>query len=146
MAEPRERPDLEALSAIAIVQQRLRARLERAMPAGLSAAGFDALTRLASHNAPTGPAELADALGLTRAAITNTLIRLEAAGWIAIAGDDRDGRRKRLSLTPEGARIQREAARAARPELEALRAGVDPAEAEAALPFLRSLKLWLTRS
>ena len=146
MAEPRERPDLEALTAIAVVQQRLRARLERAMPPGLSAAGFDALTRLAGHGAPTGPAELADALGLTRAAITNTLIRLESAGWITVTDDDRDGRRKRLAITAEGVRVQREAARAARPQLEALRASVDPAEAEAALPFLRALKLWLTRS
>jgi hypothetical protein len=46
------------------------------------------------------PAELAAAFQVTRATLTSTLQRLEAKGFIRMARDPRDGRSKRVLLTP----------------------------------------------
>lgn len=146
MPEARARPEIEAINALATIQARLRARMERALPPDVSAASFEAMERLSRADAPTGPAELADALGLSRAALSNTLARLEGAGWVLAVADPQDGRRKRLWLTPKGVETYRDCLRATRPDRERLRDAVSPWAAEAALPFLRSLEAWLTRS
>ena len=146
MSEARARPEIEAIAALSAIQARLRARMERALPPGVSAAAFEALEQLARSQAPGGPADLAAALGLSRAALTHTLARLEAARWVAMSADPGDGRRKRLTLTSSGAETYRTCLRATRAERESLRAAVSPWAAESALPFLRSLEAWLTRS
>ena len=145
-AEPRLRPDIEALSALSAVQMRLRARIERALPAGISASAFEALEQLARTDAPAGPGALAEALGLSRPAFSHLLARLEQAGWVQVLPDDRDGRRKRLVLTENGARAHRDCLASTREARRALRAAVAPETAAAALPFLRGLDAWLTGS
>ena len=146
MAQPRARPEIEALSSLGVIQAQLCSRMERALPGGVSAAAFEAMDRLAAANPPQGPAELALALGLSRAALSNTLANLERAGWMTVKPHSDDGRRKRLSLTPAGADMHRRCLFATRPQLENLRAAISGEAAEAALPFLRSLSAWLTRS
>jgi DNA-binding MarR family transcriptional regulator len=89
---------------------------------------------------------LAQALGLSRAALSNTLANLERAGWVTMKAHPSDGRRKRLALTAAGVETHKQCLRATRPELENLRAAIRGETAEAALPFLRSLLAWLTRS
>ena len=145
-AEPRLRPDIEALSALAAVQMRLRARIERALPSGVSASAFEALEQLARTDAPSGPGELAEALGLSRPAFSHLLARMEQSGWVLTAPDDRDGRRKRLTLTASGARVHKQCLAATKEARRTLRAAVAPEAAAAALPFLRSLDAWLTAS
>ena len=145
-AEPRLRPDIEALSALAAVQMRLRARIQRALPAGVSASAFEALEQLARTDPPSGPGELAEVLGLSRPAFSHMLSRMEQAGWVQTAPDQQDGRRKRMILTAAGVRIHRECLAATREARRALRAAVAPEAAAAALPFLRGLDAWLTAS
>lgn len=145
MPEARLRPDVEALSVLASAQMRMRARIERALPADVSATAFEALEQLASGR-PTSPAELAERLGLSRPAFSHVLARLEHAGWAAVAGDPADGRRKVLTLTAEGAAMHRQCLAATRAERTSLRQAVRPEDAQAALPFLRGLCAWLTAS
>lgn len=145
-AEPRLRPDIEALSALSAVQMRLRARIERALPGGISASTFEALEHLARTDAPAGPGDLAEALGLSRPAFSHLLARMERAGWVRTWPDDLDGRRKRLALTEAGARVHRDCLAATREARRTLRAAVAPEAAVAALPFLRGLDAWLTAS
>ena len=145
-AEPRLRPDIEALSALSAVQMRLRARIERALPAGVSASTFEVLEQLARPDAPASPGELAGALGLSRPAFSHLLARLESAGWAQTRPDDRDGRRKRLVLTAAGAQAHRDCLAATRDARRTLRAAVTSEAAMAALPFLRGLDAWLTGS
>ena len=143
MATPRERPDVELLAEVGAVAQLAAARLERALPSGMSAASFETLNALAAQAGPSAPLGLARSLGVSKAAMTNTLQRLEAAGWAAVAADPHDGRRKQVTLTPDGVAARRAALVAVRPQLEALRAGFEAWEFEAALPFLRRLSAWL---
>lgn len=142
MAHVRERADVELFALAAAIAHLAAHRLEHALPDRLSLAGLGVLNRLALADS-SSPNYLASAEGVSKAAMTNTLQRLEAAGLIAVAADPADGRRKRISLTAAGAEAQRAALARVRPRLESLRAAFAPEDFEAALPFLRRLRDWL---
>jgi len=140
---PKSRADVQVLAEIAAIGQLARNRLERALPDGLSQAQFGLLVRLAHHGVEESPVELAQAFQVTKGAITNTLQRLDAQGFVTVADDADDGRRKRVRITPAGLAACDLGLKAARPAMEALRARFTDAEFEAALPFLSDLREWL---
>ena len=142
-ARPRERPDVEFFAQVDAIGQRAKLRLERALPSGLSLAGFGVLSHLALWGGAPGPNELARALQVTKGAMTNTLQRLESRGFVAVAADTVDARKKRVTLTPGGRGAYQRALAAVRPQAEALRGAFEPVEFEASLPFLRRLRAWL---
>jgi DNA-binding MarR family transcriptional regulator len=80
---------------------------------------------------------------MTRGAVTHLLQRLEALGWIRIVGDDRDGRRKQVFMTPEGADRARAAAAALRPGTDRLKTNLNDNYLREGLAFLRDLRLSL---
>ena len=139
----RQRPDVEVFAAIGAIEQLTRNRVERALPDGLSQAGFAVLSHFARTGAPSNPAALAAAFQLTKGAMTNTLQRLETQGLVSIADDPGDGRRKIVTLTLAGAAAQAAGLAATRPQLDALRGAFDADEFAAALPFLSRLRGWL---
>lgn len=143
MARLKERPDVEFFACLAAVSRLADRRLERATPTGLSLAGLAVLNRLALDDGADTPLGLARRLGASKATMTHTLQRLEAARLVALAADPDDGRRKRVALTDAGLAAQRAALTALRPRLDALRAAFEPAAFDAALPFLRRLRTWL---
>ena len=143
MARLRERPDVEFFACLATVSRLADQRLERATPDGLSLAGLAVLNRLALGDGPATPLGLARGLGVSKATMTHTLQRLQAARLVSLTADRADGRRKQVAATEAGRAAQRAALVAVRPKLEALRAAFEPASFEAALPFLRRLRSWL---
>lgn len=140
---PRDRPDVRLFTEIGIISQLVRSSLERSLPYGLSYAQFGVLTHFARRGGVESPAQLARAFQVTKGAMTNTLQRLEGRGFIAIAGDAADGRRKRVSITPKGLAAHEAGLIAVRPPTDALRARFADADFEAVLPFLVSLREWL---
>lgn len=70
---------------------------------GVSVAEWVALSEI-GRRPETRPAGLADALGMTRGAISKVLDKLEARGWIARRGLPEDHRVQLLSLTRQGRR------------------------------------------
>jgi DNA-binding MarR family transcriptional regulator len=109
----RERPDLE-LAAMATMGRlgRVAAHLFPAVEATLTAHGlttgeFDVLAALRRAGAPhqQTPSELAGALMLSPAAMTNRLDRLESAGLISRGPNPASRRSLLVSLTPEGLRV-----------------------------------------
>ncbi len=143
MPRLKDRPDVEFFALVAAIGRLADRRLERAAADGLSPAGLGVLNRVAHAPAPPGPNDLAQALRLSKPAITHTLQRLEAAGLVALAPDPQDGRRKRVALTAAGLAAHRAALEGLRPPLAALRAAFGPDDFAAALPFLRRLAHWL---
>jgi DNA-binding MarR family transcriptional regulator len=144
MARPaRSRADVQVFAEIGVIGQLARNRIERALPDGMSQAQFDVLVHLATHGREENPAALAAAFQLTKGAITNTLQRLARQGFVRVADDEADGRRKRVALTPAGQAAMHAAILATRPVMEGLRARFSDAEFEAALPFLSALRVWL---
>jgi DNA-binding MarR family transcriptional regulator len=93
----------DVLNEIGIISQLSSTMLAAVLPKGMTQAQFTILNhyvRLAIDDA--SPADLARAFQVTRPTITSTLARMERAGLVAIAPDPRDGRGKRVSLTPAG--------------------------------------------
>ena len=142
-AEAKDRPDVRVMTEIGIIAQLSQARLERNLPDGLSAAQFGVLIHFSRRGGRESPARLASAFQVTKGAMTNTLQRLEARGFVAIVGDPDDGRRKWVSLTAEGARAFELGLGAMRPHLENMRSAFTEDEFKAALPFLQALRVWL---
>jgi DNA-binding MarR family transcriptional regulator len=140
---PRSRADVQVFAEIGAIGQLARNRIERSLPHGMSQAQFDVLVHLARQASEESPAALATTFRLTKGAITNTLQRLAAQGFVQITGDAADGRRKRVALTATGQAAMNAAVVATRPLMEELRARFTPAQCEAALPFLTAVREWL---
>jgi len=143
MTQAKDRPDVQVFTEIGIIDQLVSTRLERSLPAGLSAAQFGVLTHFSRRGGAETPAQLARAFQVTKGAMTNTLQRLEAQGFVDIVPDQGDGRRKRVSLTAKGAAAYEQAVELLRPYFSDLREAFTPEEFDAALPFLRALRTWL---
>jgi DNA-binding MarR family transcriptional regulator len=140
--QPKDRPDVEVFTQIAIIDQLVSNRLDRVLPEGLSHAQFGVLSRL-ERLGETTPAELARGFQVTKGAITNTLQRLETQGFVTIEPDANDGRRKRVAITPEGLAVREAALIAMRPLHDTLRSAFTEAEFVEVLPFLHALRTWL---
>jgi DNA-binding MarR family transcriptional regulator len=75
--------------------------------------------------------------------VTNTLHKMQASDLVEVTDDEHDGRKKRIHVTRKGAACHTEMLKMVRPHLDQLRGGFTDAEFEAALPFLRALRVWL---
>lgn len=142
MTEPSgDPPGFAFFNEVGIIEHLSRTAAERVLPVGLSMAGFTVLNHLIRlRHSARPPAKIAAALQVTRGAITGTLKRLEAAGWVTIHPDPHDGRAKGVSVTPAGRQVRADALVALAPQLAALFRQIDPAEIDAVLPVLRKVR------
>lgn len=76
--------------------------LDRALPEGMTMAKFQVLDLLARLGVARGPAQIARSMGVTKAAMTQTLARLSETGLVSISEDPRDGRGKLVEITRRG--------------------------------------------
>lgn len=75
-------------------------------PDGLTESSCHALiVIMASGSEGIAPAVLCDQVGQTRANMTRILAMLQADKRVNVASDGRDGRRKKVSITPAGRRL-----------------------------------------
>ena len=126
---------------IGIIEHLSRTAFERVLPPGLSLAGFTVLNHLIrlghEHRAP---ARIANALQVTRGAITGTVKRLEAHGYVRSDPDPNDGRGKGISVTPAGREARDAAIAALAPLFADLMSRVDTEELARLLPLLQALR------
>ena len=137
-------PAFVFFNEIGIIGHLARTAAERVLPAGLSMAGFEVLNhmvRLGHVDRP--PARIASAMQVTRGAITGTLKRLAAEGWIVVDPDPHDGRAKTVNITPAGRETRTAALAALAPLFDDLFRGIEMAEVEAILPTLRRVRMLL---
>lgn len=133
-------PHLEVLYELGAAEHALRAAVEARLPAPMSFTHFEVLRDFLRFGDGAAPAEIASRLRITRGAATHLLQRMEALGWIRLAGDDRDGRRKQVFMTPEGAGLARAAAAALRPGTDQLKIDLNNNYLREGLAFLRDLR------
>jgi DNA-binding MarR family transcriptional regulator len=138
-----DRPDIQVFTEIGIIEHLMRSAVAKSLPAGMTYAQWEVLVHFSRTGDGETPAELARALQVTKGAITNTLQKMQAAGLVEVRADAHDGRKKRITVTRQGAACHTEMLRLVRPHLDQLRGGFTDAEFEAALPFLRALRVWL---
>ncbi len=120
--------------------QLIRSRLSRVMPKGMEISHFAVLNHLAHTGGERSPAQLAKSFHVTRGAITNTLSRLEWAGYIHIRPDWEDARRKMVSISPSGRMALDVAMSAITPMVSDLIADLGEDRVRATLPVLRELR------
>ena len=131
-------------SEILVIDQMIRNRVSKALPKGMALSHFTVLNHLARAQTERTPAQLANAFHVTRGAMTNTLGKLEWAGYVHITPDWDDARRKLVTISPSG-RSARDAAMAAIGPIihDAVeKAGTD--EVRELLPVLREMRRGLT--
>jgi len=130
-------------SELLMADQLVRNRLSKVLPNGMELSHFGVLNLLARLQAERTPAELARAFHVTRGAMTNTLAKLEWAGYVHIRPDWDDARRKMVSISPSG-RAARDAALAAiSPLIDDIAQTLGDARLRQTVPVLREIRLRL---
>lgn len=104
---------------------------------GLSLSEYAALRLCA--DAPSMLSDIADAAGVTSAGATDIIDRLEARRLVRRVSDPRDRRAVRVTLTPSGRRLHREAQSTQRAIFRVLSRSLSPSEREALVTGLSSL-------
>ena len=127
-------------SEILAVDQLARNRLAKALPKGMELSHFSVLNALAHSGGERSPAQLARTFHLTRGAMTNTLGKLEWAGWVHIRPDWEDARRKMVSISPAGLAARDAAVAAIAPIIADAVRKAGPDKARTALPLMRALR------
>lgn len=140
---PRAAQSFALLNEIGIINQLATARFESLLPEGLNTPQFSVLNNFVRLGGTRTPAQLADAFQVTRGAMTNTLKRLEAKGFVKIRKDAKDLRSKEVSITAKGRRIREVAIAATFPELQKLLPVIGEKELPELLAKLQLLRQWL---
>lgn len=143
MPEPQDRPDIQVFTEIGIIAQLVRAAVAKKLPDGVTNAQFELLQHLTRTGDGKTPAEIARALQLTKGAITNTLQRMEAEGYLLVLADVGDRRKKRVKLTRAGLALHSDILRRIKPNTDTLRDGFTESEFRDALPFLKALRCFM---
>ena len=130
-------------SELLTADQLLRNKLGRVLPKGMEISHFSVLNYLASTSSERTPAQLAKSFHLTRGAMTNTLGKLERAGYIHIRPDWDDARRKQVAISPAGRSARDVALAGIGPVIEKLVTEMGGDKLRLALPILRDLRLKL---
>lgn len=133
------------LTEIGIIAQLSGTAFEKAMPAGMTMSQFVVLNHLVRLGGEWTPLRLANAMQLTKGAMTNTLGHLSRKEYVAIRPDDRDGRSKLVSITVEGRAARDAAVAALAPELAALVEGVSAELLAETIPPLETVRKFLDR-
>ena len=130
-------------SEILAVDQLARASVARVLPKGMELSHFSVLNHLANAGVERTPAQLAKTFHLTRGAMTNTLHKLEWAGWVHVRPDWDDARRKMVAISPSGLAARNAALAAIAPVIADVVTKVGEDKAKAVLPVLREMRLKL---
>ena len=144
MSKPSDNLAVTLFSEILMVDQLARASVARVMPKGMELSHFSVLNHLARAGAERSPAQLAKTFHLTRGAMTNTLHKLEWAGWVHIRPDWDDARRKMVSISPAGQAARDAALAAIAPVIADVVSNVGEEKVRSALPILREMRLKLS--
>lgn len=130
-------------SEILMVDQLARASVARVLPKGMELSHFSVLNHLAHSGAERSPAQLAKSFHLTRGAMTNTLRKLEWAGWVHVRPDWDDARRKMVAISPSGMSARNAALAAIAPVIAGVVEKVGEDKVRIALPVLREMRVQL---
>ena len=131
-------------SEVLAADQVIRNRLSRVLPKGMEISHFSVLNHLAWHGGERSPAQLAETFNVTRGAMTNTLSRLEWAGYVHIRPDWDDARRKMVAISPAGKRAREQALSSITPMIADVISQLGEESVGDAIPILRRLREELT--
>ena len=127
-------------SEVMTSDQLIRAQLSKALPKGMELSHFSVLNHLAHQGGERSPAQLARLFSVTKGAMTNTLTKLDLAGYVHIRPDWDDARKKKVALSAAGRLARDQAVKAVEPVFDDVieRLGTD--KIKTILPILRELR------
>lgn len=143
MADDNNTLAVALFSEVLAADQLMRNRLGKVLPRGMEISHFSVLNHLAFSGGERSPAQLAETFHVTRGAMTNTLNKLEWAGYVHIRPDWDDARRKMVAISPAGRRARDAALDAISPMIAELISELGDEKVRAAIPILRELRLKL---
>lgn len=127
-------------SELLAVDQLAKTRLVRVLPKGMELSHFSVLNHLAHSGGERSPGQLAKTFHLTRGAMTNTLNKLDWAGWVHIRPDWDDARRKMVAISPAGQAARDAAIAAIAPLIADTVKNMGDEKLKVVLPLLRELR------
>ena len=127
------------LSELVAADQTIKGTLSRQLPKGMEMSHFSVLNHLSSSGEKS-PAQLARNFHLTKGAITNTLKKLERAGYVHIRPDWDDARRKMVSISPAGNQAREHALAQLIPSFEKIIEVLGEQQIKQTLPTLRAFR------
>lgn len=127
-------------SEILTADQLVRNRLSKSLPKGMEISHFSVLNHLAHIAEERSPAQLATTFHVTRGAMTNTLSKLEWAGYVHIRPDWDDARRKMVAISPAGRQARDAAIASIGPTIAEVVEQLGTEKVRAVLPILRELR------
>lgn len=127
-------------SEILAADQMIRNRLSKVLPKGMELSHFSVLNHLARVGTERSPAQLAQTFHVTRGAMTNTLSKLEWAGYVHIRPDWDDARRKMVAISPAGRQARDAALSAVAPLFAGMLDEIPEEKVRTVLPVLRELR------
>lgn len=140
MVDTQDTIAISLFSELFMADQLARSKLSKVLPKGMELSHFTLLNHLNQLTEPRTPAQLAKSFALTRGAMTNTLNKLEWAGYIHISPDWDDARRKQVVISPAGRRAREAALAAMAPMIGDLIESVGAERVRNAIPVLRELR------
>jgi DNA-binding MarR family transcriptional regulator len=132
------------LNEIGIIDQLASAAAERAMAkAGINLAQFTVLNHFLRLGDEKTPLELAKAFQVTKAAMTNTVQRLEEKKLVRVQSHPNDGRSKLVYITAAGKKAHAQALQELTPSMQVLEQALGPAVFKELIGPLQTLRQWL---
>ncbi len=143
--QPQQEPHQDPLlfrffTEIGIIEQLSRNAFERIMPHGLKISQFSVLNHFVRLGGPRSPLDLARSFQVSKGAMTNTLQKLEAKGFVTVEPDPVDGRAKLVDITEAGRKAREDAVAAAAPLMNEIQALVRDVDIDALLPELTRIR------
>lgn len=140
MSDDKNTLAISLFSEVLAADQMVRNRLSRVLPKGMEISHFSVLNHLAWHEGERTPAQLAELFNVTRGAMTNTLNKLEWAGYVHIRPDWDDARRKMVAISPAGRKARDQAVGSITPMITQVVDELGEERVRATLPTLRELR------
>ena len=144
MSTERQALAISLFSEILAADQMVRNRISRVLPKGMEISHFSVLNHLVWHGDERTPAQLAETFNVTRGAMTNTLSKLEWAGYVHIRPDWDDARRKMVAISPAGRKAREQALTAITPMVSGVIKELGDDQVRETLPILRGLRRTLS--
>jgi len=140
--EPADPLAFQLLNEIGIIGQLSGHMASRLLAPGLNLSQFTLLNHFARLGGERSLVQLAGAMQVTKAAMTNTVGRLQVKSLLQVRPDPADGRGKLVSLTPDGLAARQAAVAQLGQGLSPLQSMASDAALQDALGVLRLLRQW----